>query len=112
MREPPWKATVEVSARRFFRAVRNCELELLQLMSESGDQFNYLTEEGRNALAYCAVTANKRAFLFFRDNLDLDERHPALKQEDIYGRKAEFYVKERGWRLDEEESEVTSGQGE
>lgn len=41
-------------------------------MSESGDDFAYVTKENRNAVAYCAITDNKRAFLFLRDNLDLD----------------------------------------
>jgi hypothetical protein len=77
-------------------------------MSESGDEFAYLTKEKRNAVAYCAITDNRRAFMFFRDNLDLDEDHPALLHEDIYGRKAQFYVKERGWRLEEEDPVSTT----
>lgn len=72
-------------------------------MSESGDDFAYLTKENRNAVAYCAISDNKQAFMFFRDNLDLHEEHLALQHEDIYSRKALFYVKERGWKMDEDE---------
>jgi hypothetical protein len=71
-------------------------------MVESGDKFTYLTEEGRNALSYCAITNNKRGFLFLRDNLDLEEDADCLQQEDIYGRTAKFYLKEKGWKFDEE----------
>jgi hypothetical protein len=42
MKEEPYFAKVEVSSSRFFRAIRNGEEDLLQLMCESGDSFNYV----------------------------------------------------------------------
>lgn len=100
MREEPYNAKVVVSPSRFFRAIRNDEEDLLQLMYESGDAFTYVSEEGRNALAYCAITNNRKVFMFFKDNLDLSEEI-YLECQDVYGKKAEYYIKERGWKIDE-----------
>jgi hypothetical protein len=38
--------------------------------------------------------------MFLKDNLNLDEES-YLKREDIYGKTAEFYIKEKRWSLDE-----------
>lgn len=40
--------------------------------------------------------------MFFKDNLDLSEE-TYLEYQDVYGKKAEYYIKERGWKIDEEE---------
>lgn len=44
MRAGPYNAKVAASASRFFRAIRNDEYDLLQLMYESGDAFDYVNE--------------------------------------------------------------------
>lgn len=53
-------------------------------------------------MAYCAITNNRKGFMFFKDNLDLSEE-TYLEYQDVYGKKAEYYIKERGWKIDEEE---------
>lgn len=49
-------------------------------------------------LAYCAITNNKKGFCFFRDNLDAAAAK-LLQGEDIYAKKAEFYVNAKKWSL-------------
>jgi hypothetical protein len=51
-------AIVSTSAKRVFRAIRNSEIALLQLMCDFGDPLLYLNSEKRTVFSYTALLGN------------------------------------------------------
>ena len=94
-----YDAEVSTSARRVFRAIRNSELTLLQLMCDFGDPLLYTNKEKRGVFSYTAIIDNEKVFDLLKSNLPFTEDRAYLNEKDIYGKNAKDYIDLRNWEL-------------
>lgn len=93
-------AIVSTSSKRVFRAIRNSEITLLQLMCDFGDPMLYVNTEKRTVLSYAALLGNLEVFELLRDNLPHAEDNSYLYEKDIYGKTGKDYIQINNWTIE------------